>query len=239
MKTAINWRIFFLLLFLSILSVFAVFPYVLSLQGETIKQVGQPIQVIFLLQLIQSIILFSFCIFFGLSLAKKIHFRIPFPNLFILPSIFSGIGVAFTIFMTDRLFTLQGALISTSNSPAPIWQKLLAALYGGITEEILMRLFLMSFFIWVIMKITKQTKPSQITIVISILLAAIIFGLGHLPITASLTKLTPLIITRAIILNGIGGVVFGLLYWRKGLESAMIAHFTTDIFLLTVLPLLF
>jgi hypothetical protein len=31
------------------------------------------------------------------------------------------------------------------------------------------------------------------------------------------------------VLNGIGGIVFGWLYWRNGLESAMTAHFSADI----------
>jgi membrane protease YdiL (CAAX protease family) len=38
------------------------------------------------------------------------------------------------------------------------------------------------------------------------------------------------------LLNGIGGVVFGWLYWKKGLESAMIAHFSADIVLHVLLP---
>jgi membrane protease YdiL (CAAX protease family) len=89
------------------------------------------------------------------------------------------------------------------------------------------------------MKLFKKNEPTKAGIIISIVLAAIIFGLGHLPITASLIKLDPLIIGRAVILNGIAGIIFGWLFWKKGLESAMIAHFTADIFLLTLLPLLF
>ena len=49
--------------------------------------------------------------------------------------------------------------------------------------------------------------------------------------------LTPLVITRAILLNGIGGVVFGWLYWKRGLEAAMIAHFSADIVLHVLLAL--
>ena len=93
----------------------------------------------------------------------------------------------------------------------------------------------MSLLIWISMKISKQKYPSQIGIVFSILVD-VIFGLGHLPVTASLIEITPLVVIRAIVFNGIGGVVFGWLFWKKGLESAMIAHFTADIFLLTLLP---
>jgi len=61
--------------------------------------------------------------------------------------------------------------------------------------------------------------------------------LGHLPATALITTLTPLVIFRALLLNGIGGVVFGWLYWKKGLESSMIAHFSADITLHVLFPL--
>lgn len=252
MKTIIDWRVFAILLSLSLLSIFAVFPYVVSLQSDVFKELNQPVIIIFFLQLIQSAILFSLVIFLGLILIKKVNFRLPLFNAIVLRknyqklfreisllSILLGIITSLTIYAADYVFTLLGAAISTSESFAPIWQKLLASFYGGITEEILMRLFLMTLFVWIGTKLTKQSQPKQPVILISILLAAIIFGLGHLPITASLTTLTPIIITRAIILNGIGGIIFGWLFWKKGLEAAMIAHFTTDVFLLTILPLIF
>jgi membrane protease YdiL (CAAX protease family) len=146
--------------------------------------------------------------------------------------------VAIAIYALDSAFTLLGVGITTHQSYAPVWQKLLAAFYGGITEEIVMRLFLMTFFIWIGMKLFNHKKPSPILIGISIFITAILFGLGHLPITASVTHITTMVILRAVVLNGIAGVVFGVLFWKKGLESAMIAHFTADIFLLTLLPLI-
>lgn len=252
MKNYINWKSFFILLGLSLISVICVFPYILSLQGEVIKKIGQPIELIFFAQLVQSLILFSVAIFFGLFFTKKINFSLPLIKAILekrdykkilknilSKSIFIGAATAVIIYILDAIFTSFGATISTHQNYAPIWQKLLASVYGGTTEEILMRLFLMTFFIWLSMKIFKQNQPTKTGIIVSIFLAAIIFGLGHLPLTASLTTLNPLIISRAVVLNGVGGIVFGWLFWKKGLESAMIAHFTTDIFLLTILPLLF
>lgn len=252
MKSSVNRKIFFILLSLSLLSVVCVLPYVLTLQGDVIKKIGQPIGVIFFAQFIQSIILFSVAIFFGLFFTQKIHFQLPLLDAIVKKgnykkilkniagkSVLLGIGTAVIIYVLDPFFTLQGAGITTHQNPAPVWQKLLAAFYGGITEEILMRLFVMTFFIWMSMKLFKQKQPTNTGIWVSIFLAAIIFGLGHLPITASLTKIDPLVISRAVILNGIGGIVFGWLFWKKGFESAVIAHFTTDIFLLTLLPLVF
>lgn len=251
MKHAINWKVFFVLLTLSLLSVICIFPYVLTLQGDVLNKIGQPIAFIFVAQLLQSALLFSIVIFLGLFFTKKIHFQLPLIEALLEKgnakkilkniagkSVLWGIVAAFSIYAVDTLFTMLGAGITTHQNPAPAWQTLLAAFYGGITEEIIMRLFVMTFFIWIGMKLLKQKHPSRAGIWTAIVLAAVIFGLGHLPITASLTQITPLVIIRAVVLNGIGGIIFGWLFWKKGLESAMLSHFTTDIVLLTLLPLL-
>ena len=251
MKKAVNWKVFLLLVSLSLVSVICVFPYVITLQHEALSKLDISIWFLFFAQFIQSAILFSILIFLGLFFIKRTQFQMPLINAIVEKknyskllksilgiSILAGILTAVSIYALDALFSMQGVGISTHQTYAPIWQKLLAAFYGGITEEIITRLFLMSLFIWIGMKLRKQNNPSTITIIVSIFLAAIIFGLGHLPITASLIEITPLIVLRAVVLNGIGGVIFGWLFWKKGLESAMIAHFIADIFLLTLLPLL-
>ena len=62
-----------------------------------------------------------------------------------------------------------------------------------------------------------------------IIVAGLIFGIGHLPASAAMgIELTPLYIVRSLVLNGIG-ILYGWLYWQRGLESAMLAHFSTDI----------
>lgn len=124
----------------------------------------------------------------------------------------------------------------------PLWQGFLGSFYGGIVEEILLRLFLVTLVVWVLWKFSKPktdtSTPTSTSMWIAIIVAAVIFGLGHLPATAALVTVTPVVVARAVLLNGIGGIIFGWLYWKKGLESAMIAHFTTDIVLLVVLPAL-
>ena len=69
------------------------------------------------------------------------------------------------------------------------------------------------------------------------LLAAVLFGLGHLPTVALLVPLTPLVIARTILLNGLIGIACGWLYWKRGLESAMISHFSADLVLHVLLAL--
>ncbi len=63
------------------------------------------------------------------------------------------------------------------------------------------------------------------------------FGLGHLPATSVILPLTPLVVVRAVILNGLAGIAFGYLFFTTGLESAMISHFTADLILHFLLAL--
>jgi membrane protease YdiL (CAAX protease family) len=125
------------------------------------------------------------------------------------------------------------AVANLQNAKPAAWQGFLASFYGGIAEEIQLRLFLMSLLVWLghFVSRTGEGKPTSAVMWIAIIVAAVLFGLGHQPATAAVIPLTPLVVTRAIVLNGLGGVIFGWLYWKRGLEAAMISHFSTDIIL--------
>ncbi|WP_126549019.1 CPBP family glutamic-type intramembrane protease [Dictyobacter kobayashii] len=118
--------------------------------------------------------------------------------------------------------------------PIPaLWKRFLACFYGGIAEELLCRLFLLSLLAWLIGLVwhVSDGRPALGAFWVANILAAVIFGLAHLPTTAALVKLTPMLVIRAILLNGILGIAFGYLFWQYGLEAAMLAHFTADLVL--------
>lgn len=109
--------------------------------------------------------------------------------------------------------------------------------YGGITEEILLRWGVMSLFIWIGWKIFgKNTETPTTTIIwIGIILAAILFGIGHLPMVyASLTEVSSFLIFYIISGNMILGILAGWLFWRQGLEAAIIAHLCGHIGMMTM-----
>jgi len=114
----------------------------------------------------------------------------------------------------------------------------LASFYGGIAEELQMRLFLMTLLVWVL-SLLRQRRTANWMFWVALLVAALLFGAGHLPAAAKLWPLDAVVITRTLLLNGIGGLVFGWLYWKRGLEAAMIAHFGTDLVLHVAAPLAF
>lgn len=100
-------------------------------------------------------------------------------------------------------------------------------LYGGVTEEVLMRWGLMTFMVWLFWRIAQggQGTPSAAIIAAAIVFSALAFGAGHLPAVAALAgTLPPAIAIYVVASNAAFGLVAGLLYWRFGLESAIFAH---------------
>jgi hypothetical protein len=77
----------------------------------------------------------------------------------------------------------------------------------------------------------RTSRPTASLFWLAIVVSAILFGLGHLPAAASIWALTPIVIVRTITLNALLGIPFGWLYWRWGLEYAMLSHFCADLVL--------
>jgi len=104
---------------------------------------------------------------------------------------------------------------------------LASVLYGGVIEEVMMRLFLMSLVTWLLWKVfaRKSEKAPLWTAVTANIAAALLFAAGHLPSTLMLFgSLTPLLLVRCFLLNGCFGAVFGELYRKYGIQYAIIAH---------------
>ncbi|QYF93213.1 CPBP family intramembrane metalloprotease [Massilia sp. PAMC28688] len=101
-------------------------------------------------------------------------------------------------------------------------------LYGGIVEEVLVRWGLMTTLIWLPWRLAqKKAGPPQARYVVgAIIFSAVLFGLGHLPAAAAFIAgdLTAPVVAFVIVGNSLPGVMFGYLYWRYGIEAAMVAH---------------
>lgn len=104
-----------------------------------------------------------------------------------------------------------------------------SVLYGGVMEEVMMRLFFMSliaFIIWKLFfrKYDNRHIPTGVFVAANIL-AALAFAAGHLPSTISIFgQLTPLIVIRCFLLNGVFGMLFGWLYRKYGIVYSMTSH---------------
>ena len=103
---------------------------------------------------------------------------------------------------------------------------LASVLYGGVIEEVMLRLFTLSLAVFVLWKLfgKGQEQPSGTILVVANVVAALLFAAGHLPATAVLIGITPVIVFRCFLLNGGLGMLFGWLYYKHGLRYAMLAH---------------
>jgi len=102
-------------------------------------------------------------------------------------------------------------------------------LYGGITEEILVRWGLMTFLLWGLLRVfAKNSGRSNLVASVAIALSALVFGLGHLPATKVFVGyLDGEIVLYIVGMNWLFGCLFGWLYFKSGIEASMIAHATT------------
>ena len=107
-----------------------------------------------------------------------------------------------------------------------------SVLYGGIIEELMLRLFVMSLIAFILWKIffRKCESVPACALIIANIASAMLFAAGHLPATIALFgNLTPMILVRCFLLNGGFGLIFGVLYTKYGIQYAMISHATLHI----------
>lgn len=245
-STSPRWRAFWTLLVATLASVVLVLPYVLSVMPPLPTPI--PIGLLLLATLAQNGVLFGGLIALGLWLGPRVGLGFPGLEAWWVGQregigvwqrwrVAIGLGVitALVIIGLSLLFPLP-----TAGIPTPTWwQGLLATFYGGIAEEVLLRLGIMTLLALGLGRLWrgKDGRPAAGALWASNIGAALLFGAGHLPFASTLMTLTPSIIITIIGLNAVGGIVFGWLYWRRGLGSAMVAHASADIVLHVLTPL--
>jgi len=252
-KRTFQWFHFGVLTGLGVLGVVAVFPFVLAAFAEKLAKISVPLPMLFALQVLQGAAFIAGATALGLFLSRKVGLSLPLLDALevrqgagavfkrILPMALLGGGIAFVIvLLVQPVFkSFLPASLTQSRPHIAAWKGLLASLYGGIDEEVLMRLFLMSLIAWLLALKWHSANgvPRKGVLLAANLVAALLFGAGHLPGVASVTTLTPAIIVMVVTLNAAGGVIFGYLYALRGLEAAMIGHLSADILLHFVRPI--
>jgi hypothetical protein len=101
-------------------------------------------------------------------------------------------------------------------------------LYGGLAEEVILRWGVMSLMAWVLLSLAG-VRRHRLAMGIAVVLAAVLFAAAHLPVLAAQLELTPLVVARTLLINGVAGVLYGWLFWRRHLEAAMAAHAATHL----------
>jgi membrane protease YdiL (CAAX protease family) len=250
-----SWRLFWIIFVAATVGILAAVPAGLELFGPVIAKAGPPpipIPVLVLIGAVQNLVLLGLFVGIGLRLSARIGMGAELTQSWLDGELDSS-----QVWKSIRFGLLGGLLVGGVLLPLiiglanylpnlpfvaavkiPIWKRLLMCFYGGFYEEIFCRLFLLSLFAWLINRSwRKQAQTlSNAAFWSGNFVAAILFGLGHLPSASLVMPITPLVVVAALILNGIAALVFGWLYRVRGLEAAIIAHFTADILLWVIGP---
>ena len=197
-----------------------------ELLNEALGEVDS-VEIVYLVTAIQGLLYAVVLGLIGKFLAKKIGLwkKIEFSKKSVVEIVLVTILGGIIFIMADQLiFNNFSDIIKNSYEAKPTIENIIASIiYGGVVEEVMLRLFFMSLVAVIICKVTKKEINDKILITSNVI-AAILFAAGHLPATEIMIGITPMIVFRCFLLNGGLGLVFGRLYRKYGIHCAMIAH---------------
>lgn len=200
-----------------------------------------PLWLMMLAGVFQSALLVALAVWGGTALAPAVGLHAPafeaaathsaiIPALKpqLLPGFIAGVLGGLLLFASLRLSPAAIAAVQGQFNP-PLYARVL---YGGITEEVLLRWGLMTAFTWLAWRFFQgkrgAVRPGLTWLALAV--SALLFAVGHLPAAAYfIGALTGPVVFFVIGLNTTFGLLFGWLFWRRGLESAMVAHAVTHL----------
>ncbi len=236
-------KVFAALFALGIPGIVALIPTVSELLGTLPPELAElPMALVIALSLVNVIVLLAVAVAVGTLLAHRVGLRslvaervrtgqAIWPELrpHVVRAFIGGAAFMTVVIAADYVLDpfageeLSAAAVSLGDLLAAL---IVGILYGGILEELLLRWGLMSALVWIGWRIIQRGNgvPKPALVWGGVILAALLFGIGHLPALAAMVEPTPLLIVRTVALNALGGLLFGWLYWRRSLEVAMVAH---------------
>ncbi|HEX9425392.1 MAG TPA: CPBP family glutamic-type intramembrane protease, partial [Pyrinomonadaceae bacterium] len=163
-----------------------------------------PLPLLIAVGIVQNLAILALIVWLGLKLSRSLGLRTPLLESWVIRSDVRGesdtraiqtltpgllTGVAVGIVLLISLLVLVPRLPNLPFVIAarlPIWKRFLACFYGGIYEEVLMRLFLLSLVAWIANRSWRKNalRLSDSAFWFANILVAILFGLGHLPSTS-------------------------------------------------------
>ena len=241
------WKLFWVLVLACLVGFGAALPYVYALFPGMVSRgpLPMPLPVLVTVQLMQSTIIFGGIVALGILLARQVGIEAPilhrwlyrtgvqFPRGWLRTPLLWGlaIGVALVVLylLVFRPFIPEWPL--QQEAALPLWQRFLVCFYGAINIELLMRFFLLSLFLWLLKTITRDASPRPGTGIFwaANVIVAVIYALAHIPAAKSLMTLTPVVLAAVLLPTGIFALAFGYLTWKRGIEAAMLAHFSSDL----------
>lgn len=203
---------------------------------QAVSQLGS-VEILIAITTLQTIMYALVCGFIGYIITVKTGLYKPFALCkkgmlsSLAVGIFTGVLLGIDHFVSGAVYPEIQNVNTSSFSLSGV---IASILYGGIIEEVMIRLFFMSLIALIIWKLffrkySANNIPQKVYIIANIV-AAFAFAAGHLPATIGMFgELTPYLLIRCFALNGIAGYLFGELFRKHSIGYAMIAHATAHI----------
>jgi len=236
---------------LSMLGVVLAIPFLVSLlQGLDVPK-RPPLPALILVSIVQTG-LFSFLLAWGgaaagrklgvgspLVEARLSKRRFAIGKTFGLAALLGVVG-GVSVLALDAVFAPHMPASIRSAPPMPTaLQGLLASFYGGISEEVLMRLGITTMAAWLWAHVVGfEGRGRTIALVFGVVFGAVVFGAAHLPLAFTIWPASPVVVARILLLNAVVGLLAGVVYVRRGIEHAVVLHFAADLVLYVVAPIL-
>jgi len=131
-----------------------------------------------------------------------------------------------------------GARIAAA-AALPIWRRVVVIYVAAVSEELVFRLLLLSVVTGLTIRLVRSEAgvPSRAVAWGAIGLSAFVFAAGHLPAWSAMGPLSLASALMVMMLNGLGGVVFGYVFVTRGIVAAIWAHAGADCAIQLIGPL--
>ena len=194
---------------------------------EALAQIGS-IEALIAITTVQSLIYAVILGLIGKIIAEKIGLwrKISFESKPLIYTVVASLigGMIFILLDVFAFGKLIPAVLD-SYASKPTFSYIIASItYGGVVEEVMLRLFFMSLIALIISKLSKDKTVTDTHIIIANVLSALLFAAGHIPATLQTIGISPIIILRCFLMNGGFGLIFGRMYRKYGIQYAMLTH---------------
>ena len=244
-KTSLSIKIYILLVvLLAILAAINIFlpqGSFSSMLPEQSLPASKPI--LALINAVVIFILYGGLGFIGLKLSQKLGFpkiwdeKVSNKQRFLTPALVGGaIGIVFIL--TDIIFAKFNIIGHIPHPQFPA--SLVASATAGIGEEIIFRLFFISFWLWLVSYVLLKNRWKNLIFWILLVISALVFSAGHfysMMIILGFTSITqiPLVfLAELVFLNSLLGIFSGYFFRKFGFLTAVGVHFWTDIVWLVI-----
>lgn len=195
-------------------------------------------EVIALVNALIMLVLYGGLGYIGLKLSIKLGFaelwdkKINNKQRFLYPAIY-GIIAGFLLIIFDYIFSFFNGIGKLIHPPFPT--SLFASITAGIGEEVIFRLFFISFWVWLISGVILKGKFKNKVFWVVTFLSAIAFAGAHLPSIMfivnieQVSNLSLVLIIEIFLLNSFISFPAAYYFRKYGILAAVGIHFWADI----------